>query len=405
LRRAAPLVAALFAAALPGCGDDDGRRPDRRPAAQPAVGITEPNPALVWAPDARPGVPEPFARRRTELAGLRPRHYRLLVDWSQVQPRPDAAPNWDVPQRGCDPAGPPCAPYRGVREQLRAVRSRQHEQGGWEVVVVLLYAPPWATRAPSGCEPGRVDPHARMLRPGALGAYRALVRSLAALARAEGVEIPRWAAWNEPNYRGFVSPQRLRCDPGAASASSDYYAGLARTLKAELDSVPGDQRLILGETSDNGTPTVKGSTAEEFVRGLPRDVACASDLWAHHVYVGDPYNLPRVQRALESHRCGFRHGIWITETGVGGDPPGTRRPTERAALRAQCRAQQALLVRFASDSRVRAAFQYTFREATTFPVGLVDPRLSRAYPTLGVWRAWGAREGAAPRPVLPAECS
>ena len=405
MRRAAPLAAALLAAALSGCGDRDEPRRALPTAARPTVGITEPNPALVWSPQARPRVPEPFAGRRGELATLRPRHYRLLVDWSQVQPRPDASPNWDLRQRGCDPAGRPCAAYRGVREQLRAVRSRQREQGGWEVVVVLLYAPPWATRRPAGCEPGRVDPHARMLRPQVLGAYRRLVRSLAGLARAEGVELPRWSAWNEPNYRGFVSPQRLRCDPRSRSPSPGYYADLVRALNAELGSLPGDQRLILGETSDNGTPTVKGTTGEEFVRGLPRDVACASDLWAHHVYAGDPYNLPRVQRALDAHGCGFRHRIWVTETGVGGDPPGTRRPTSPVALRAQCRAQQALLARFAADPRVQAAFQYTFREATTFPVGLVDPRLARAYPTLDLWRAWGVRAGEAPPPALPARCS
>jgi hypothetical protein len=196
----------------------------------------------------------------------------------------------------------------------------------------------------------------------------------------------------------------LRCDPRAPSASASYYAQLARPLKAELDALPGDQRLILGETSDNGTPTVKGTTAEEFVRGLPRDVVCASDLWAHHLYVGDPYNLPRVERALDAHRCGFSHRIWITETGAGGDPPGTRRPTDPAALRAQCRAQHELLRRFAADPRVDAAFQYEFREATTFPVGLVDPALRRAYPTLDLWRAWGSRRMDASPPGVPNAC-
>ena len=61
------------------------------------------------------------------------------------------------------------------------------------------------------------------------------------------------------------------------------------------------------------------------------------------------------------------------------------------ALRAQCRAQERLLRRWAADPRVDAAFQYTFREDTAYPVGLADAGLTRAYPTYDLWAAWGAR--------------
>ena len=76
-----------------------------------------------------------------------------------------------------------------------------------------------------------------------------------------------------------------------------------------------------------------------------------------------------------------------------------------ASLRAQCRAQDAALRRWADDPRVDAAFQYTFREDTAYPVGLADAALTRAYPTYDLWAAWGAREPSDPPPALPQACA
>jgi hypothetical protein len=44
---------------------------------------------------------------------------------------------------------------------------------------------------------------------------------------------------------------------------------------------------------------------------------------------------------------------------------------------------------------VDAAFQYTFREDTAFPVGLADAGLDRLYRAYAAWQAW-SRPGAAP---------
>jgi hypothetical protein len=66
---------------------------------------------------------------------------------------------------------------------------------------------------------------------------------------------------------------------------------------------------------------------------------------------------------------------------------------------------QALLERWYADPRVDAAFQYTVREAPQFPVGLIDPTLTRRYPAYDLFRAWGGgRRPNAPPPRLPARC-
>ena len=45
---------------------------------------------------------------------------------------------------------------------------------------------------------------------------------------------------------------------------------------------------------------------------------------------------------------------------------------------------------WAKDPRVDAAFQYTFREDTSFPVGLADASLDRLYRSYDAWQAWSA---------------
>ena len=404
--RARPIVAAAAAVALlpaAGCG---GHHHRQRPARTLAIGITEATPALVWSARDRPAEPPRFAQRRDELAAVRPVYYRLQVSWAAVQPSPGAPPNWDVPQAGCERTTPPCDPFAGVREQLRAVRSAQRAHGGdWRVVVNFLYTPAWAARAPGGCEPGRVDPTSRQIAPAALPAYRAMVRSLAALGRTEGVALRYWSAWNEPNYRGFASPQRDSCGPGAPSVAPAYYAELVRQLRAALAGVPGRHEVLLGEISDAPASGPKSTSTVDFVRGLPTDVVCASDIFAQHVYAGDTDTRPAVEAALDARRCPRRHRIWITETGVGGRRPGGPRPTDPSSLRAQCRQMDGLLRRWYRDPRVEAAFQYSFREDDLFPVGLVDATLARVYPTYELWRSWGGgRRPGDPPPTLPGAC-
>ena len=298
--------------------------------------------------------------------------------WSAVQPSASRPPDWSAPGTG---GHSPLA-------QLRAMRLAQRAAGGgFEPVVTFLSMPRWAARAPGGCEPRNANPDARAIDPAALPAYRRMIASLLALSRREGVPIRFWSPWNEPNSGLFLSPQRASCGAGARSVGAQQYAPLARALKAELDAAPGDQRMLVGETSSPFAAHPNISTTAEFVDALPTDVLCDAAVYAHHEYAGDADSLGALESLLRA-RCGARPPhIWITETGTGGTPPGSPRPLAPATARAGCLALSELLQRFDRDPLVDAAFQYTFRDDPGFPVGIADAALTRELPAYSVWRA------------------
>jgi hypothetical protein len=355
-----------------------------RPPGTPGLvaGITEANPHLV-APGAQPGA---FAPYRDALAALGPRYLRILVDWRRVQPSPSAPPDWRQPADGCLRGAPPCAPFNGIADELRAARA-----AGQTPVVVLLGTPDWAAAAPGdGCASPEAGAAARM--PADLGAYRALARSLLALGREEGVALPWWSPWNEPNHPTFLGPQRSRCDADAPARSPALYTRLVRALNAELAAAPGGQRLLLGETAAFDAPRADAVDAAEFARDLPDDVVCSAGAWAQHAYVkvggelaadaanatpGSPRLLGDLTAALDAHACPSGPlPVWITETGA-----------ESSSAAAGCTAMAAGLRRWVADPRVQAAFQYTFREDTAFAVGLADAALTRLEPAYGAWKA------------------
>jgi hypothetical protein len=369
-------LAVVAALALAGCGAVD--HPPAPPRAL-ILGVTEGNPFLI-----SPGpVPQPFTRWRDLLTELRPRYLRLLVVWSQLQPSRDEPPDWSHPADGCLRGRRPCAPFAGIRDELRAARA-----AGLEVVVTILGAPDWAVGGPTGCERPGTPVTAWMPE---IGAYRAMVRSLLGEARAEGVTLRWWSAWNEPNHPAFLNPQRGRCDAAAPTLAAAAYARLVRALKAELAAFPGDQRIVLGETAALSGPRPTSTGAAEF---------CAASVWAQHAYVGVDDDLAgdapagaivrEVEDALAARHCpGDPPHVWITETGVpaGSGPAG-------------CRALAGALRLWAADPRVAAVFQYTFREDTAFRVGLADIALEQLRPAYAAWRAAAdGRPDAAPCPA------
>jgi len=401
----AVLVVAAGALLVLGRAREAPPDPARPGGAALAVGVTEPNPSLVWPRERRP-VPGPFAPWRDALAAIRPAYYRLVVDWRVLQPRRDLPPDLDRPQSGCMRAKRPCAPWRGVREQLRALAARQDEGEGWEGVVVLTGTPSWAAGAPGGCERPGTEPRSRT--PSALGAYGRLVRDLLAAGREAGARLPWWSPWNEPNHPYFLSPQRASCDPGEPSAAPAAYARLARVLQAELDRAPGEQELLPGELAGVRRAKEDVTGVGEFVAGLPPDLVCGAPVWAQHLYAGGHDPLPALREALAAHGCEHEHAIWITETGI---RLGSRRLENRLEEGAEaavdltraCPAVAALLRRFHADPQVTAAFQYTLREDDRFRTGLVATDLSRAYPVLGLWRAWGGEARPSPDDPPPGD--
>jgi hypothetical protein len=279
------------------------------------------------------------------------------------------------------------------------------------VEVVIAGVPGWAANPASGCERGDAGPSSRPINAAGIDAYKALIAQVAQVAAQEGATLSYWSPWNEPNHPAFISPQRAACNPASPTLAAGVYAQLVRAAKSAVDALPGGQQLVLGEMAGTTQASPRRSTVQEMIAALPDDVVCASRLWAQHDYAQvapdptKPDPVVELERALDARACTQGAHIWVTETGVGGDDPGGIRPVDDGSLRAQCRAQDAKLRQWAADPRVDAAFQYTFREDSAYPVGLADAALTRTYPTYDLWAAYGARKPSDPPPALPASCA
>lgn len=376
------------------------------------MGLTETGAALLFHPGAQLDVPSGFTPWRERLSALRPRYFRLMVDWSVVQPLPGQPPNWTLMTDGCVRGHVPCAPFAGVRDQLRAIASQQEAGEGFEVLVSILHVPAWAAAPPSGCERADATPRSRPVTDEGLVAYREMIRSLNDLATGEGVTLRWWSPWNEPNGTFFVSPQRAACDVSSPPVSPAVYTRLALAMNAELAAMPGDQRLVIGELAGFPRPLVRGAGVEEFFDALPDEVVCSAAVYAQHAYAerGNPEAaqapVDQLEAALDRRPCARGKPIWITETGVGGPNVGGDRTGGLATLRADCRALDEALRRWDLDPRVQAAFQYLFRDDPAYPVGLADVDLTRLWPAYDLWLAWGGdRPPEGPPPVLPDACA
>ena len=393
------LAAALAAAgALTGCGGSGAPHaitaatvpePQLPAPAAPrlGIGLTEFNANLL-----RHGpTPAAFAPWRDRLEALHPRWFRVVIEWDKAQPMPASTPSFAHPEDGCVRGLPPCAPFDGVRDILRAVASQQRAHPGeWQLMLAFTYAPAWAATGPHGCEQQATEPRARPIDTEALPGYRNLIRSALAEARADGAKVGAVTPWNESNHPSFISPQRARCDAHAPLLSPGVYAKLARAAREELAG--GPVRLVLGELAGYDAPSPLAGGVGEFIRALPDDVVCAADVWSQHAYT-DPADDPRrggpvaqLEHALDERPCTAGKPIWVTETGVGGAHAGRKRSSDPAQLTQGCRAQAARLRHWARDPRIAMAFQYVFREDTTYPVGLADHGLTRVYPTYGMYR-------------------
>jgi hypothetical protein len=354
------------------------------------LGITEFNPAFVWSRAARPGIAAPFGQWRDALSRVRPAYFRLVIDWAALQPDAAQDANLDLAQGGCIRATPPCLGWAGVREQLAALASRQRE-GGWETLVVITGTPAWAARGAGGCERDGVTARSRMPAEHALPAYRKLIADVLAAARQEGAQLNWWSAWNEPNHPYFSSPQRTACTRRSPALVPAAYARLAAELQAALDAAPGQQNRVLGELAGLASPGRRSTSVREFIAGLPSPLVCSAKVVSQHAYVGGVDPVDAVQKAVKAHGCATQPRIWITETGAGFAPADLSAASQSASRREACDQMNAQLARWYADPRVDAAFQYTLREDDRFRTGLVSTDLTVAFPTLGLWQAWGAR--------------
>jgi hypothetical protein len=367
-----------------------------------AVGITEPNPNFF----ATGEIAEPFGHWRDELVKMHPAYYRVIVDWSALQPETGKPPIFDSPNQGCLRDKPPCAAFGGIRSVFKALGERQKADGGWEALVVLVGTPEWAASPPSGCERKGTLPRSRPPKPGyGMKAYGVFVDFVLEEARRDGVDVHYWAPWNEPNHPFFISPQRKRCATKAKSAAVGPYVEMARMLKAALDKAPGDQELVLGELAGLPDPGPKSASVDEFISDVPKDLACGVKVWTQHGYIGGVNPVDDVERALTRKGC-KKPALWITETGVGAPHSGEKPRKSHASQVASCKQLHERLKQWYEDDRVTAAFQYTFREDDLFPTGLVKTDLSGDFPALAEWQAWGGEaRPKATDPPPPESCT
>jgi hypothetical protein len=404
----------------------------------PAFGLTEDNAEMLWNPGA-PSGPARFLTARRELTALHPTYLRLLVDWAALQPDPDRPPALEAPVSGCAREVGPCGAYAGIRAELDAIAGQQRAAGrdldgedvdgggtdvsraadggagsgatsggDFNVVIDIFGVPAWAADPPAGCELAGTTPFSRPLRPAAIAGYRALIRSLLALAARVGVSLEWWSSWNEPNNPLFISPQRATCAASSPMLSAAVYAQLARAMAAELNGDGGAHHLLLGELDDYPTDSPHRTSIASFIAALPADVLCLAGAWSVHDYAArgafassaDP--VEALESALDSRGgCAREAPIWVTEAGAGAPRPGFPRPAGAADERAGCEALAAQLARWYGDPRVRAVFQYTFREDPAFPVGLLSADLSHLYPTYELWLDWSRLRAAGEPPPAP----
>jgi hypothetical protein len=423
VRRA--IAAALLAAvvALGACGGNDHKTSSTSstsstatppPARQPpadispggglAIGMTEINPDLFWhGKDVGA-----FGPWRDRLEALKPPLYRIAVDWASLQPTRDAPVDWTKASDGCMRGLQPCRPYNGIRDTLRAIRSQQQAGNGFATMVVLYGVPEWAAAQPHGCERDDIGVRSRPITAQGLEGYKRLIGSLQDLAKREGVAIRWWSPWNEPNGPFFISPQRAKCSGSSKSLAPAVYAKLARAMRKEL--APG-QQMVVGELAGLEDARKYGTSISEFFDGLPDDVVCNAGVYAQHAYskrgdaVDDPGAVGALERVLDRRACTRGKPIWVTESGVGGPHVGDERSPKDESIRADCQALNVSLRRWNDDPRVEAVFQYSFRDDPVFPVGLVDAKLTKAWPAYDLFRAWGGeRKPDGPAPTLPRTC-
>jgi hypothetical protein len=417
------IAAALLAAAvaLGACGGNDRKTstsastPNKTLPAKPApadiapggglaIGMTEINPDLFWhGKDVGD-----FTKWRDRFEALKPPLYRLVVDWSSLQPKPGVPIDWTKASDGCMRGQPPCRPYSGIRDTLRAIRSQQQAGNGFATMVVIYGVPDWAATAAHGCERDGIAARSRPINAQGLEGYKKLIGSLQDLAKAEGVDIKWWSPWNEPNGPFFISPQREQCKGSSTSLAPAVYAKLARAMREELK--PG-QQLVVGELAGLKNARKYGTSISEFFAGLPDDVVCNAGVFAQHQYskrgaaADDPGAVGNLEEVLDRRACTKGKPIWVTESGVGGPHVGDERSPSDKSIRADCQALNVSLRRWNDDPRVEAVFQYTFRDDPVFPVGLADAKLSKAWPAYDLFKAWGGdRKPDGPAPPLPPDC-
>jgi hypothetical protein len=297
--------------------------------------------------------------------------------------------------------------------ELAAISSREHAGDSVVPVIDIYNAPAWAVHFLGGCDSNISDFHAQPLTTAGLAGYKTLIADILALGRSEKIALPYFAPWNEPNSSAFLSPQHLHCNGLSVSYATGAYAQLAEAMEQVLASTTPRPQMLLGEFMNVSHSTPETTSIADFIAQTPESVLCASSIWSVHDYAdwGASPSVSAVallENALDARGgCGASASIWVTETGAGAAHAGSQLSSNPADGRAACRALAANLTSYFQNPRVTAVIQYSFREDTLFPVGLINATLSRLYPSYYLWLAWSQRLAAhvLTPPPLPSVCA
>ena len=320
-----------------------------------------------------------------------------------------------MPADGCMRGTPPCAPFSGIRDVLRAVASQQKAGGGFEVAGLDLRRARLGRRAAERLRARRRDAAlAADQRPGPRrlpGADRARCYALGASrgrrpALVEPVERAQRHVLPQPAARG-VRPLV------AAAVARGLHQARPRDARRARAAARASSSSCSASSPGCARPRLRGSGVEEFYAALPDDVVCTASVYAQHAYaergrrrVGTAARRAARGRARQApvRRRTSRSGSPRPASAARRRRRAHRRPRERSgatAARSTRRCADGTL-----DPRVEAAFQYTFRDDPAFPVGLADAGLTRTWPAYDEWLAWGGdRPAAGPAPALPAACA
>ena len=197
----------------------------------------------------------------------------------------------------------PCLGWGGVREQLRALASRQRE-GGWKTLVVFTEhaglggEPAERVRAPAGR--AALAPAARRTRCPPTARWSATCSSAAG---EEGAALTLLEPLERAQPPGVHQPAAAGVRPGGAEHARPPPTRRSRgRCSRRWTTRPGDQQLVLGETAGLMKSTRYVTSVPDFIAGLPTRPVCRPPCGTQHAYIGGDDPVERGRRGAEGPR-------------------------------------------------------------------------------------------------------